>query len=411
MKTAIIGGGISGLGAAYLLHPKHDITLYEQSDDIGGHSRTVEVETPCGSVPVDTGFIVYNQRNYPYLSALFRALDVPVCKSQMSFGVSIQQGWLEYGTSNIFALLAQKRNLLKPEFYQMLRDILLFNRRVQDCITENPQINVRECLKILGLGAWFRDYYLLAMSAAIWSMSADQILDFPAHTLIGFLNNHGLLTIHDQPQWYTVRGGSREYVRRISTPFADKIRKNCAVRTVIRHADSVEIQDSQDETAHYDQVIFACHSDQALKLINAPTTAEQEILAAIRYQKNRVVLHGDTALMPRNRKAWSSWVYCAEDSTRLSLSYWMNNLQPLQTQTPLFVTVNPRREPEKVHDIHEFSHPVFDHAAIAAQQRLNEIQGQDRLWFCGAWQGYGFHEDGLRSAVQVAEHFGISRSL
>lgn len=410
MRTAIIGGGISGLGAAYLLHKAHDITLYEQAPDIGGHSRTIDVATPTGSVPVDTGFIVYNRRNYPYLSALFDALDVPVSKSRMSFGISINQGWLEYGTHNIFTLLAQKRNLFRTDFYRMLRDILFFNRQVQNWVLDNPQASIRECLEALRLGAWFRDYYLLAMSGAIWSMSADQILDFPAHTLIGFLNNHGLLTVNDQPQWYTVRGGSREYVQRLSAPFAHQIRTGCAVRTVTRHADSIEIQDSRGATEHYDHVIFACHSDQALKLIVEPTTAEQNILGNIRYQNNRVVVHGDTTLMPRNRKAWSSWVYLADQSARLSLTYWMNNLQPLSTDTPIFVTVNPGHEPDQVYDTHEFTHPVFDHAAIAAQQCLDEVQGQDRLWFCGAWQGYGFHEDGLGSAVRLAERFGMTWS-
>ncbi len=415
VKVAIIGGGISGLGAAYLLHKKYDITLYEQESFVGGHSRTIAVETPSGSTQVDTGFIVFNQRNYPYLSALFRHLDVPTVKSKMSFGVTIDQGWLEYGTGSLLSLFGQKRNLLRPEFYGMLRDILFFNRKIQGFVASNPEATVQECFDGLKLGAWFQEYYLLAMCGAIWSMSASQIRGFPASTMIGFLNNHGLLSVNDQPQWHTVRGGSQEYVRRLVQPFSDCIRLNSGVRAVKRRTNGIEIHDTNGACDHYDQVIFACHSDQALKLIAEPTATEREILGSIRYQNNRVITHADTTFMPRNRQAWSSWVYLAEQGTEscLSLSYWMNNLQPLGVNAPVFVTLNPHRAPDPnlVYDTHEFAHPVFDQAAIAAQKRLEEIQGHDRIWFCGAWQGYGFHEDGLKSAVKVAENLGVPWNL
>jgi len=414
-NIAIIGTGISGLGAAYLLHSHHNITVYEKNAYVGGHSRTLEVSTADGRVPVDTGFIVFNYRNYPLLTGLFAHLNVPVAKSDMSFGASINNGWMEYGTQHVSNIFAQKSNLLRPDFWRMIRDILRFNARAKTYLTSDPAMTLGECLEKLGVREWFRHYYLLAMGGAIWSTPLSEMLKFPASTFIRFFENHGLLTVNDQPQWYTVEGGSREYVKRLSASFQDRIKTGTGVAKVIRGADAVTIVDSMGEQATFDEVVFACHADQALAMIETPTDDERRILSAFQYQPNRAILHSDVSFMPNRRKAWASWVYISEEKldkgTHMSLSYWMNNLQPLATQQPIIVTLNPGREPEPslVHNDHWFEHPLFDEAAIRAQAEITTIQGKARFWFCGAYQRYGFHEDGLGSAVAMAERMGIQK--
>lgn len=400
------------MGAAYLLNTRHDVTVYEKEPRMGGHSRTLEVQAPEGVVAVDTGFIVFNRRNYPELSALFASLGVPVAKSRMSFGVSVNDGWLEYSTRGLAGLFAQKANLLRPEFHRMLADITRFNRRAMAYAERNPDASMEQCLSELGLGEWFRRYYLLAMGASIWSTPPRQMLGFPARVMIQFFANHGLLTISGQPQWYTVQGGSREYISRVTSSFRDRLRLGCPALEVRRQQSGLVVTDASGDASLYDQVVFACHSDQALRLIAAPSEAHRQALGSIRYHPNRAVLHGDRSFMPRRRQAWSSWSYlCAGEGRQedgISLSYWMNNLQPLGTDQPIIVTMNPGRQPrpELVHDEHVFEHPLFDSAAIAAQRRLPEIQGEGGMWFCGAWCRYGFHEDGLGSAVAVAEKLG-----
>jgi len=412
-KIAIIGTGISGLGIASLLHPHHDITVYEKNGYIGGHSRTVEVNTKDGVVPVDTGFIVFNKRNYPLLTRLLAHLQVPIADSDMSFGASINNGWLEYGTRKPANIFAQKRNLLRPEFLGMIADILRFNKSAHLYLHKDPSFTLGDCLDDLGMRPWFRNYFLLAMGGAIWSMPLADMLKFPARTFIRFFENHGLLTINDHPQWHTVVGGSREYVRRLTEPFKGRIHLGRAVTNVIRNDDSVLVEDSNAGMQYFDEVIFACHADQALAMIANPSIQEQKILSAFTYQPNRAVLHSDTSFMPTRRNAWSSWVYLSESKADnnpcVSLSYWMNNLQPLATDQPLIVTLNPGREPaaELIHDDVMFEHPVFDAAAIENQSRIEGIQGHNRLWFCGAYQRYGFHEDGLGSAVALAERMGV----
>lgn len=416
MKIAIIGTGISGLAAAHELYEKHDITVYEKENYVGGHSRTLEVQTPQSSVAVDTGFIVFNRRNYPRLTALFERLDVPVSRSDMSFGVSIDGGWLEYGTRGLPGVFARKRNIFRARYYGMLRDILRFNRHAKSFVRDNPQAVMEECLAGLGMGEWFRRYYLLAMGGSVWSSPLTRMLRFPAKTMVQFFDNHGLLALKGRPKWKTVRGGSREYISRLSAPFKDSIRLNCGARKVQRVASGVFVKDRCGGHEHYDHAVLACHSDQALRLIENPTPAEQFVLGNIRYQRNRAVLHSDTRFMPKRKQAWASWVYLCDNredrEPAVSLSYWMNNLQPLGTDYPLFVTLNPAREPdsELVHDEHVFEHPLFDQNAIAAQERIDDIQGHGRLWFCGAWQGYGFHEDGLNSAIAMAEKLVSSAS-
>ncbi len=409
MKIAIIGSGISGLGAAYLLHKKYDITLYEKNAYLGGHSRTLDIPVKDKIIPVDTGFIVFNYRNYPYLTALFEHLNVPIAKSDMSFGVSIQNNYLEYGTQFISNMFAQKRNILRPAFLKMIWDVLRFNRHSHQYCDMDTSISLGQCLDELYMGEWFKQYYLLAMGGAIWSTSPHKMLDFPAKTFIQFFKNHGLLTVNDQPQWYTVKGGSKEYVQRIASHFKEHIKLNCGVKKVIREAHQITLIDEHGEQQAYDQVIFACHSDQVLHLLHNPTHDEQHIIGQIDYQPNTIIVHSDINFMPKRRKAWSSWVYLSEEKEHhhnsVSLSYWMNNLQPLNTDTPIIVTLNPHKKPDAdlIYDEYTFEHPVFDEAAIMAQDQLDHIQGKDRLWFCGAWQGYGFHEDGLSSAVQVAQ--------
>lgn len=415
-KIAIIGTGISGLGAASLLYPYHDIRIYEKNNYIGGHSRTVEANTSGGAVPVDTGFIVFNKRNYPLLTRLFEHLQVPIAKSDMSFGASINNGWLEYGTQKTVNMLAQKRNIFRPEFWGMIADILKFNKRAREYLFKDSSYSLGDCLDDLQLRPWFRQYFLLPMGGAIWSTPLEKMLEFPASTFIRFFENHGLLTVDDHPQWYTVRGGSREYIKRLIEPFKQHIYLNCGIHEVRRYGDSVIVEDVHGERNVFDEVVFACHADQALNMIADANAHEQKILSAFKYQPNRAVLHSDISFMPKRRAAWASWVYLSKGKSHgnssMSLSYWMNNLQPLQTKQPLIVTLNPGHEPyaNLVHDDFMFEHPVFDKAAIDNQANIDAIQGHNHLWFCGAYQRHGFHEDGLNSAVKMAERMGISPS-
>ncbi len=409
MKIAIIGTGISGLGAAYLLNPDHQITLYEKEARTGGHSRTIDIQEAGRAQPVDTGFIVFNNWNYPNLLGLFRELDVPYQNSDMSFGVSIGDGWLEYGSGGMFA---QARNIARPAYWGMLADIFRFNREAARFIGDDTDVTLQDCLDQLGMGDWFRQYYLLAMGAAIWSCPVDTIMKFPARPFLQFFRNHGLLNLRNRPQWYTVTGGSREYIRRLTDALTDEVRLGYGVECVRRQADQVVVRDSSGHEDRFDQVVLACHADQALAMLDNPTGDERDVLGAFDYQDNRIVVHQDASFMPRRRKCWSSWVYLSEgDDTGkpdVSLTYWMNNLQNFASEKPVLVTLNPGRDaaPDLVHDTHVFRHPVFDRKAIRAQDRIADIQGTDRLWFCGAWQRYGFHEDGLLSAVNVARQMG-----
>jgi predicted NAD/FAD-binding protein len=397
------------------LHPHHDITVYEKNDYIGGHSRTVEAKVNDDLIPVDTGFIVFNKRNYPLLTRLFEYLQVPVDESNMSFGASIDDGWLEYGTQTPTSLFAQRRNLFRPAFWGMLADILKFNAQAKSYLSKVPSFTLGECLDALKIRPWFRQYFLLPMGAAIWSTPLAEMLRFPARSFIQFFDNHGLLTISDHPQWYTVRGGSREYVRRLTEPFKTRIHLSRGVASIARHETGVTVEDVHGERSVYDDVVFACHADQALAMIAEPSHAERRVLSAFRYQTNRAVLHGDTSFMPKRSQAWASWVYLsnseANGDASVSLSYWMNNLQFLATDRPVLVTLNPGREPDPrlIYDDYTFEHPVFDAAAIEAQAGVERIQGADRLWFCGAYQRYGFHEDGLRSALDMVRLMGVDR--
>lgn len=397
------------MGAAYLLAPDHDVTLYEKNTYIGGHSRTIDVPTGDTKTPVDTGFIVFNNWNYPNILGLFKELDVPFQKSDMSFGVSIDNAWLEYGSKGMFA---QKKNLVRPSYYKMLADVLRFNKQALAYIEKDADITLQECLNALNMGDWFRRYYLLAMGAAIWSCPVDTIMKFPARTFLQFFKNHGLLSVNNRPQWHTVTGGSHEYVVRLIESYKEQIKLNCGVQSVTKIDGGVFIRDEQGGETIYDQVVFSCHADQAIKMIEGADSEQTSVLGAFDYQNNEIIVHSDTSFMPQNRKCWASWVYLSESkedkSDTVSLSYWMNNLQGLDPDYPIIVTLNPGRRPKEnlIMDEHTFSHPIFDLKAIKAQAKIKDIQGKNGMWFCGAYQRYGFHEDGLLSAVNVAKSMG-----
>jgi predicted NAD/FAD-binding protein len=410
-KIAIIGTGISGLGAAYLLNREHDITVYEKASRIGGHTRTLTVDYDGTQVAVDTGFIVFNEANYPELTAMFRHLNVPVQKSDMTFAASIREGWLEWGARDTNAIFGQRRNLLRPKFGLLIRDVLRFNSAAQEIVETHPELTVDGLIARLGLGDWFRRFYLLPMSSAIWSCPPCEMMRFPARTLIRFMANHHLLSASGQHQWYTVQGGAQSYVERLTRSFAPRIRTNCAVVEVRRYQGRVSVRDCSGADETYDHVVFASHGDETLRLLADASAEEGAALKSFRYQKNVAVLHRDTSVMPKSRRCWSSWVHSSDGDVQkpeLSVTYWMNSLQNIPHAMPLFVTLNPKAplRSELVFDRHEFEHPLFDHAAIAAQPRLQALQGSRNSWFCGAYLRHGFHEDGLASAVHVARLLG-----
>jgi hypothetical protein len=408
-RIAVVGGGIAGMAAAHLLANDHAVVLYEAEPRLGGHARTV-LAGRRGDQPVDTGFIVFNHVTYPHLTALFARLGVPTAKSAMTFGVSADGGRVEYALNDLDALFAQRRNALNPNFLRMIRDILRFNARAE-ALADDPAQTIGELLQRLGTGTWFRDHYLLPFSGAIWSTPTSGILEFPAQALVRFFRNHGLLGLSGQHQWYTVRGGSVEYVRRLQAAMLAEgvdLRLGAPVAGVRRAGPGVMVRARGGAWEPFDDVVFATHSDDTLRLLSDPTRSERAALTAIRYQPNEAVLHADPSVMPRRRKAWASWVYAeakGERPERIALSYWMNSLQPIPMDDPLFVTLNgsrPIRE-ELVHDSVTFRHPVYDRAALAAQDRLRAMNGTRNTWFCGAWMRNGFHEDGFASAVDVVE--------
>lgn len=410
-RIAIVGTGISGLGAAWLLNPRHEITVYEKAGRIGGHSRTVTVDYGGRPIPVDTGFIVFNKPNYPNLTGLFTHLGVPVHKSDMTFSASIRDGWLEWGAQDLDTVFGQRRNLLRPRFALLIRDVMKFNSGAEAAVTRHPHFTLNQLLDHMALGEWFRRFYLLPMAGAIWSSPLKEILAFPARTLVQFFLNHHLMSVRGQPQWYTVTGGAQEYVSRLSAPFAHRIRTGRGAQAILRDGGKVMIRDTRGETQSYDEVVMACHGDEALSLLKDASPEEHAALSPFRYQKNIAVLHRDESVMPRRKRCWASWVYTSDGHNAepgITVSYWMNRLQNIDPACPLFVSLNPSRDiPDHlVFGRHEFDHPLFDTAAIAAQPRVQALQGQRHTWFCGAHLRHGFHEDGLASAVTVARLLG-----
>jgi len=414
VRIAIVGSGIAGLGSAWLLQKAgHAVTLFEADSRLGGHTHTVDVTLDGVTAPVDTGFLVFNDRTYPRLVALFRELGVASVASEMTFSARIDAANVEWAGTSVAALFAQPSNALRPDFWRMLADIVRFNR-------EATALVGRDALHSSSLGAFlderrfaapFRDWYLLPMAAAIWSSPKRDILDFPLAAFVRFCHNHGLLSVIDRPQWRTVVGGGRAYVGRIAAKL-DDVRTATPVSRIRRCAHGVDLE-AAGRRERFDEVVLACHGDQARRLLADPTTIEHELLSAMRFQPNRVVLHTDPALLPRSRRAWAAWNYLAAVDAAgirpVAVSYLINKLQPLPFATPVIVTLNPPFEPSPALTISEFeySHPLQDGAALDAQARIGRIQGRNHTWYAGAWLGYGFHEDGLASAHAVAA--GIAR--
>jgi uncharacterized protein len=408
-RIAVIGGGISGMAAAHLLAPEASVVLFESEPRLGGHARTV-LAGKRGDQPVDTGFIVFNKVNYPHLVKLFTDLNVPIADSSMTFGASLRGGKMEYALASLNALFATRSNILNPAYLRMLRDILHFNKHAEAAATD-PTLTIGDLLSNLGTGPYFRDYYITPLSGAIWSTPVQGILDFPAQALIRFFKNHALLGVYGQHQWYTVQGGSIEYVRRLQaslTQHGVDIRLGAPIAGVKRVLGGAMVRTHGAEWEMFDDVIFATHSDTTLSLLSDATPQETRALSAVRYQPNEAVLHADANLMPKRRSCWASWVYCepaGPKPDRIDLTYWMNSLQPIPQDDPLFVTLNSTQaiRQELIHDTVTFQHPVFDLPALAAQSTIRAMNGTQNTWFCGAWMRNGFHEDGFQSAVDVVE--------
>lgn len=406
-KIAVVGSGIAGLSAAWLLSQGHEVHLFEADTRIGGHSNTLM----AAGLPVDTGFIVFNQATYPNLTALFAHLGVATRPTDMGFAVSLDGGRLEYSGSDLGGLFAQRRNLASPRFWRMLADLVRFYARAPRDLPTMGQASLGDYLDRLGMSEAFRHDHLYPMAAAIWSTPVSQIGNHPAAAFVRFCENHGLLKLSGRPIWRTVEGGSRSYVTRLAAALGDRVHTGTPVRRIRRHRHGVELATDGGSRA-FDQVVIATHADTALSLLAEPGEEERRILGAFSYRPNRAVLHRDSALMPRRRRVWSAWNYSSlrgAGDPQLSVTYWMNRLQTwLPEETPLFVTLNPLTEPHPASVLAEiaYAHPVFDGAAAQAQAQLWSLQGRQRSWFCGAHFGAGFHEDGLQAGLAVAEQLG-----
>ncbi len=420
MKVAIVGSGISGLAAAHRLQAHANVSLFEAGSYFGGHTHTVDITLPTAKGPVtwgvDTGFLVFNERTYPQLIALLAELNVTTAASDMSFSVQVPHARgakaLEWSGSNLATVFAQKRNLLSPEFWGMLSDLVRFNRVCTQLALAGRESDMTEGLQSFldrqGFGRAFRDWYFLPMLGCIWSCPTDQMLQFPVATMIRFCHNHGLLQVNDRPQWHTVVGGARHYVDKIIAGL-ERAHLNTPVQRIDRDVHGVTLH-TDGGSERFDHVVLAAHSDQSLALLGQPTGPESDVLGAIRYQPNRAVLHTDTSVLPQRRAAWAAWNYeraanDQQESSRVCLHYLLNQLQPLPFEQPVVESLNPIRpiQPDAVLAEFDYSHPVFDLAAIQAQQRVPELQGVLNTWYCGAWTGYGFHEDGLKSGLAVAQ--------
>ncbi|PLW76312.1 NAD(P)/FAD-dependent oxidoreductase [Cohaesibacter celericrescens] len=417
MRIAVIGSGISGLSAAWLLSKTHHVDLFEKDNRLGGHANTQTVEVEGRAVAVDTGFIVYNEPTYPNLTALFEYLGVETAPTDMSFAVSSDNGRKEYAGSSLSALFARRLNMISPSFLMMLWDIRRFYKyaRLDAAKARFQDYSLAQYLDEKNYSACFRQDHLLPMGAAIWSMPSEQMLAFPFCSFVRFCDNHGLLQVRDRPQWRTVVGGSIEYVNRMAKGISGEILLNSSITALSRKAGSVTLNMRNGDDRKYDHVILACHSDQALRLLKAgdegATPYEVQILSDIKYQKNVAVLHRDPSLMPKRKNVWSAWNYMkseGEAQDKLCVSYWMNALQPLNAGGDLFITLNPTHQPKQgdVYRTYIYAHPIFDREAAVAQKKIWTIQGQRRTWFCGAYMGHGFHEDGIQAGLEVAERLG-----
>ena len=420
-SVAVIGGGIAGLSTAWALSETAHVTVLEKDAKFGGHARTV-VAGKDGGVSVDTGFIVFNFANYPHLTRLFRDLDVPIEKSNMSFGVSAEAGRIEYALSSLDTLFAQRRNAGNPAFLRMIADVVRFNQRAE-AVAVSDDITVNDLIERLRLGPWFRDYYLLPMCGAIWSTPSVSVGDFPARTLVRFFKNHALMSVNGQHQWWTVTGGSWQYVSRLQNALIQRgvvMRPKADVRSVQRINGRVVLNVEGAGPQTFDHVVFASHADQTLRMLADPSKAEETALSKVRFQDNHAYLHADPSQMPVRQKCWSSWVYQSANTDRaepqsVGVTYWMNKLQNIDPANPLFVTLNPSTpiSEDLIYDQNTFRHPVFDHGALSAQKEIGNLQGERNTWFAGAWLRHGFHEDGIASGYRVAralQRSAVSRS-
>jgi uncharacterized protein len=411
-KIAVIGSGISGLSAAWLLSQNHDVTLIEADNRIGGHSNTVSCDVDGKKVAVDTGFIVYNDQTYPNLSALFEYLNVPVANSNMGFAVSMDGGRYEYSGAGLTQLIGHGANLLRLKHWQMVADLSRFFRNAASHAQSlSDDVSLRQYLRDEKYSQDFLDLHLLPVAAAIWSSEPNQMLDYPALCFLRFFENHGLLNFIKRPQWRTVQGGSREYVSRLLEDGKMRIVTGCAVHSVDRSGAKVLVQGTAGYSTYFDEVVIATHADSALAMLAGPNRAEAHLLSRFKYSRNTVTLHCDESFMPRRKRLWSSWNYVSEggaDGEQASVTYWMNNLQPLETKTNLFVSVNAKRapKPDSIKAEIDYAHPIFNTSTRAAQRELWSLQGQNKTWFCGAHFGSGFHEDGLQAGLAVAEQLG-----
>ena len=414
LKIAVVGSGISGLSAAWLLNQKHTVTVYEANDYIGGHTNTIEIVDNGQTVTVDTGFIVYNEPAYPNLTHFFDHLGVETDATEMSFSVSLAQGSLEYAGNGLDRLFAQRGNLISPRFWRMLGDVKRFYAQAPVDAASGIDMTLGEYLGIHRYSEAFAADHLYPMAAAIWSMSPSRVGDYPFVPFVNFCVNHGLLLLRNRPLWRTVKGGSRQYVRKITENFSNAIRLGDRVDTIERHEDFVKIK-SRSGYETYDHVVISSHADQTLQMLADADEDERELLGCFDYTENLTFLHSDAALMPRARKVWSSWNYLTQstgEESRQSVTYWMNSLQKLNTNSQIFVSLNPLMQPraDSVHKQIVYHHPIFNHRTLAAQKKLWSLQGRRRTWFCGSYFGYGFHEDGLQSGLAVAEQLsGLRR--
>ncbi len=414
LRIAVVGGGVAGLTAAHLLQRRHEVTLFDGNDYAGGHTNTVEIPAgPDRGTPVDTGFIVCNNRTYPLFNRMLDELGVARRKSEMSFAYASEDTGLQYSGSDLNGLFAQRANLVRPAFWRMVRDVLRFFETARADLQEDRvgPVTLGEYLDAGGYRREFIDEHLVPMGAAIWSTPPGRMLEFPAATFLRFFSNHGLLAVRDRPQWMTVAGGSRTYVRRILDGFRGTVRLGCAVRGVVRTVGGVDIAAGSSGPERYDAVVIAAHADEALSMLADPSDAERRLLGAWTYTHNDTVLHTDASVMPSNRRAWSSWNYVREKGAGpgapATLSYWMNRLQGLQTAEPVFVTLNRRRpiDPSRILRRFDYTHPMYTFEALRSQSGLPTLQGVRSTWYCGSYFGYGFHEDAVRSAVAVARDF------
>ncbi len=419
MKIAIIGSGIAGNSAAYLLNKKYDITLFEKNNYVGGHSNTANINYEGENINVDTGFIVFNHRTYPNLTKLFKKLNVETTKSDMSFGISCQKTGFEYCVRNIKGLFANKSNIFNLKFIKMLFDVVKFNKKATKFVLNNKNNRVIQTEKTLGdflaeikVSDYFLNYFLLPMAGAIWSCPAKQMLEYPALSFLRFYHNHGLLTLFNQPQWFSVKGGSKEYVKLLINDFKDKIKLNSKIKSVTKKDEEIEIIDENNQVYSFDKVIFANHPDEILQIAQNLPEESVKVLENFKFQENLAILHKDNSFMPKKKSAWASWVYFRESDVqdKCCVSYYMNFLQDINEKYPIFVTLNPHKEVKK-EDIfakYVYHHPIFDKNAIDAQGKISQIQGLNNFYYVGAYQENGFHEDGLVSALKVAKLFGVA---